>query len=125
MLVTDAMPCVGTDLTSFLIQGKHVTVKAGACYDDRGTLAGATLDMAGAVRNAVELLDLDLPKAVRMASRNPAEFLGLGHELGRIAVGYRADLVLADASLQVLDTWIGGRDTAWDVSAQPESGGHA
>jgi N-acetylglucosamine-6-phosphate deacetylase len=49
-----------------------------------------------------------------MASQYPAEFLGLGGELGRIAPGYRASLVLADASLQVIDTWIDGRRNGAD-----------
>ena len=108
-LITDAMPCVGADETSFRLQGKTITVRDGACFDDDGTLAGSALDMASAVRNAVRLLGLDLAGASRMASRNPAEFLGLDHELGRIARGYFADLVLLDDDLQVLDTWIHGR----------------
>jgi N-acetylglucosamine-6-phosphate deacetylase len=61
------------------------------------------------VRNAVSLLGLPLPEAVRMASLYPAEFLGLSHELGRIAPGYRANLVLVDDRLNVLDTWIDGQ----------------
>ena len=68
--------------------------------------------MASAVRNAVKMLDLDLAEASRMASRYPAEFLGLGAEMGRIAPGYRADLVLVDEGLQVLETWIGGEGSA-------------
>jgi N-acetylglucosamine-6-phosphate deacetylase len=43
-----------------------------------------------------------------MASTHPAEFLGLGRELGRIAPGYRANLVLANDELEVLETWIDG-----------------
>jgi N-acetylglucosamine-6-phosphate deacetylase len=43
-----------------------------------------------------------------MASRAPAEFLGLGGELGRIASGYRDSLVLLDDSLAVTRTWIDG-----------------
>ncbi|HEY1562593.1 MAG TPA: N-acetylglucosamine-6-phosphate deacetylase [Caulobacteraceae bacterium] len=108
MLVTDAMPCVGTDLKSFTLQGKTITVRDGACFDERGRLAGSDLDMAMAVRNAVSLLGVSLADASRMASRNPAEFLGLGEELGRIAPGYRADLVLLDEDLAVRRTWIGG-----------------
>ena len=65
--------------------------------------------MASAVRNAVALLGLSLESAVRMASTYPAEFLGLGGELGRIAPGYRANLALLDAELQVRTTWIDGR----------------
>ena len=109
ILATDAMPCVGSAETSFYLQGKLITVKDSACVDESGTLAGSNLDMAAAVRNAVRLLDLDLADAARMASRNPAEFLGLGDLLGRIAPGYRADLVLMDEDLNVLDTWINGR----------------
>jgi N-acetylglucosamine-6-phosphate deacetylase len=65
--------------------------------------------MASCVRNAIALLQVPLVEAVRMASRYPAEFLGLGAELGRIAAGYRANLVLADDDLNVLETWIDGR----------------
>jgi N-acetylglucosamine-6-phosphate deacetylase len=117
-LITDAMPCVGTAETSFQLQGKTITVRDGACFDAEGTLAGSALDMAGAVRNAVKMLGLDLADASRMASRNPAEFLGLDHELGRISRGYFADLVLFDDDLQVLETWIHGRTSA-EADAAP------
>jgi N-acetylglucosamine-6-phosphate deacetylase len=121
ILVTDAMPSVGSDATSFVLQGKAIAVKDGVCVDEHGTLAGSDLDMASAVRNAVRLLGLDLADASRMASRNPAEFLGLGENIGRIATGYRADLVLLDDDLKVLDTWIGGVD----VQTADAQGNHA
>jgi N-acetylglucosamine-6-phosphate deacetylase len=108
MLVTDAMPNVGTELTSFQLQGRHIEVVGGRCVDELGTLSGSALDMASAVRNAIELLGLPVETAIRMASTYPAEFLGLGDQLGRIAPGYRANLVLADAALRVRDTWIDG-----------------
>jgi N-acetylglucosamine-6-phosphate deacetylase len=73
--------------------------------------------MAGAVRNAVRMLGLDLADASRMASRNPAEFLGLDHELGRIARGCFADLVMLDDDLEVLETWIHGRASAETAAA--------
>lgn len=112
MLVTDAMPTVGAAETSFTLQGSRISVEDGVCVDENGTLAGSDLDMASAVRNAVRLLGLGLRDAVDMASRNPAAFLGLGHELGRIAPGYRADLVLVDESLNVIESWIGGEALA-------------
>jgi N-acetylglucosamine-6-phosphate deacetylase len=112
MLVTDAMPSVGTDLSSFQLQGRRIDVLDGRCVDEQGTLSGSALDMASAVRNAVGLLGLPLETAARMASTYPAEFLGLGGELGRIAPDYRANLVLLDADLHVLDTWIDGTASA-------------
>ena len=74
-----------------------------------GALAGSALDMATALRNSIGLLGLPLEEAARMASTYPAEFLGLGGSHGRIAPGYRADLVALDADLQVQATWIDGR----------------
>ena len=86
-----------------------ISVANGVLVDEDGTLAGSDIDMATTVCNAVELLGVDLPEAVRMASQYPAEFLGLGGELGRIAPGYRANLVLADERLDIKETWIDGR----------------
>ena len=112
MLVTDAMPTVGMTEKAFRLGGRLITVEDGVCVDEFGTLAGSDLDMASAVRNAVSMLGLSLAEAARMASRSPAEFLGLGRELGRIAPGYRADLVLLDEALFVTETWINGLDSS-------------
>ena len=109
MLVTDAMPSLGTDARSFKLQGRDITVSGSVCLDEDGRLAGSNIDMASCVRNAVSLLGVSLPEAVRMASLYPAEFLALSNELGRIAPGYRANLVLADDKLNVLETWIDGK----------------
>jgi N-acetylglucosamine-6-phosphate deacetylase len=108
MLVTDAMPPVGADRPDYVLNGETIVVKDGVCQTAQGVLAGSALDMATAVRNAVQLLGLSIDEAVRMASTYPAEFLGLGASHGRIAVGYRADLVALDAEYRVLQSWIGG-----------------
>ena len=111
MLVTDAMPSVGSHRDSFMLQGRRIIVKDGVCVDENGTLSGSAIDMASAVRNCVDLLGLTLEQAARMASTYPAAFLGLDDEVGRIAPGYRANLVAADERLQVLETWIDGRSS--------------
>lgn len=108
MLVTDAMPGVGSDQKQFRLQGRTITVDGLVCFDQDGRLAGSNMDMASAVRNAVTILGIDLAEAVRMASLYPATFLRLDHELGRIAPGYRANLVVADDELNVVGTWVDG-----------------
>lgn len=108
MLVTDAMAVTGTDLTRFDLHGRTIHRKDGRLTTEDGTLAGSDLDMASAVRNSVQRLGLALPDVLRMASLVPASFLRLDHELGRIAPGYRADLVLLDETLNVRQTWIAG-----------------
>ena len=61
--------------------------------------------------------DGEVLTAARMASEYPAEFLGLGDELGRIAPGYRANLVLVDDDIKVHRTWIEGNASAPNPSA--------
>jgi N-acetylglucosamine-6-phosphate deacetylase len=108
MLITDAMSPTGTDVKSFNLTGQTVYRRNGRLEFADGTLAGADLDMATAVRNVHVNLGLDLPSALRMASLVPAAFLGLDRELGRIVPGSRANLVLLDGSLNVTSTWIDG-----------------
>jgi N-acetylglucosamine-6-phosphate deacetylase len=108
MLVTDAMPSVGSDKSSFDLLGRTITRRDGKLTTDDGTIAGSDLDMAAAVRNTIEHLGMPLEAALHMASRAPAEFLRLGDELGRIAPDYRANLVLLDDDLEVVETWIDG-----------------
>ena len=121
MLVTDAMPSVGTNQGWFELQGRRISVRGQACWDEDGRLAGSNIDMASCVRNAVGMLGVPLPQAVRMASQVPAEFLGIAHEYGRIAAGQRANLVLTDDELNVRETWIDGNGSR-ETSQPPSSG---
>jgi N-acetylglucosamine-6-phosphate deacetylase len=110
ILVTDAMPPVGGRRAGFALQGREITLEAGRCTGPDGTLAGAALDMATAVRNCVETLDMPLTAALRAASTEPARFLGLTDRLGRLVPGCRADMVALDpAGVEVLETWVAGR----------------
>ena len=108
MLVTDAMPSVGSATKEFVLQGKRISARGGVCVDSRGTLAGSDLDMAWAIRNAVRLLGIAPETAFLMASRAPAEFLGMEQDRGVIAIGRCADLALLDDNLLVRETWIAG-----------------
>jgi N-acetylglucosamine-6-phosphate deacetylase len=107
-LVTDAMPTVGWKSREFKLGGQRIVEANGRLTGADGTLAGSNLDMASAVRNAVELMGVDLATAVRMASAVPAAVLGMAGERGSIAAGQRADLVLADDHGRVIETWING-----------------
>jgi len=109
MLVTDAMPPVGGVRQSFTLAGEEITVRDGRCARSDGALAGALLDMSAAVRNCVRLLGLPLEAALRLASSHPADFIGLGDRLGRLAPHYRADMVALDPDdVRVIETWVAG-----------------
>lgn len=107
-LVTDAMPTVGWDRKEFQFGGVRIVAREGCCVAPDGTLAGSNLNMAQAVRNAERLMQVDRATAVRMASAVPASVLGLSGEVGSITAGLRADLVLADPTGRIVETWIGG-----------------
>jgi N-acetylglucosamine-6-phosphate deacetylase len=112
MLVTDAMPPVGGSRSEFMLCGKQIVARDGRCLTIDGTLAGAVLDMASAVRNSVRLLDMRLEEALRLASAVPAAFLGVADRLGHLAPGYRADLVALDpVEIRVLATWVAGAES--------------
>ena len=109
ILVTDAMASVGAEHKSFELYGQTIYAKDGKCQLADGTLAGSDLDMMGAVRNCVELLDLPLSEALRMASSYPAAFMRMETTLGTIAPGFAADLVAFDPNKwKVGHTWING-----------------
>lgn len=112
MLVTDAMSSVGFSEDTFALLGRQITRADGRLTADDGTLAGSDLDMASAVRNTVNCLDVSLEEALRMASLYPAMFLRVENELGRISPGYQANLVALDADLNVSESWINGIGTS-------------
>ena len=112
MLVTDAMPPVGGIGRGFMLGGKRIGLRDRRLTTQDGTLAGAALDMASAVRNCVRLLDLALPEALRLASAAPAACLGLADRLGHLGPGRRADIVALDpAEICVLATWMAGEES--------------
>jgi N-acetylglucosamine-6-phosphate deacetylase len=107
-LVTDAMPTVGSQSDRFDLMGRTVTLGRGRLTTDQGTLAGAHLDMASAVRNAVRLANIPLEDALRAASLTPARFLGIDDEHGTLLPGGRADMVALSCDLDVMAVWVGG-----------------
>jgi len=109
VLVTDAMPTVGSDQSSFVLAGQRIECDGDRCTASDGTLAGSNLNMAAAVRNAVRLMGVDVATAVRMASEVPASVIGLADERGSIRPGMPADLVLVDGGNNVVETWISGQ----------------
>ena len=108
MLVSDAMSTVGSTSPSMTLFGEPIAVRDGALRTPSGTLAGAHLDLAQAVRNAVSMLGASSDDALRMASLTPSEFLGIEGERGQLAAGARADIILLDHDLQVRKVWVGG-----------------
>lgn len=108
-LVTDAMATIGTDMTSFTLNGRTIHRKDGRLTLDDGTLAGADLDMIAAVRFMHRSVGLDLGEALRMASLYPAQAIGRQDRLGRLVAGSAANIVALSQQLGVAGVWIDGK----------------
>jgi N-acetylglucosamine-6-phosphate deacetylase len=107
-LVTDAMSTIGTDMTSFTLNGREILRKDGRLTLADGTLAGADIDMVSSVRYVHRKLGLSLEEALRMASAYPARAARIEDRKGFLKPGYDADLVILGADLSMKSTWISG-----------------
>jgi N-acetylglucosamine-6-phosphate deacetylase len=107
-LVSDAMATIGTDMTSFTLNGRTIHRKDGSLRLADGTLAGADLDMISAVRFMHEKIGIALGEALRMASLYPAEAMGVDRRHGRLGKGTAADIIHLSDDLAVRSVWIGG-----------------
>ncbi len=107
-LVTDAMSTIGTDLTSFELNGRTILRSGGRLTLEDGTLAGADLDMISAVRYMADTVGTGLDEAVRMASLYPARCMGIEQRNGHLKPGAVASFVHLGSDHTVRQVWIGG-----------------
>jgi N-acetylglucosamine-6-phosphate deacetylase len=100
-LITDAMDAAGMPDGRYELGGQEVLVADRVARLARnGSIAGSTLTMDTALRNALAA-GITLPDAVTMASTTPARALGLSDQVGALTAGLRADLVVLDAAHQI------------------------
>lgn len=108
-LVTDATAAAGMPAGLHTLGGQTVIVRDGmARLASTGALAGSTLSMHQAFRQAVLAAGAPLSAAARMAASTPAAALGLA-DRGALRPGGRADAVLLDPALELLGVLAAGR----------------
>lgn len=103
-LVSDAMATAGSDIDSFTLNGRLIQRCNNRLTLENGTLAGAHLELATAVRNLVEMCDVPLETAVAMASDVPARLIGAAH-VGSLAKGRQADVLHLNKALEIERVW--------------------
>ncbi|QSB05655.1 N-acetylglucosamine-6-phosphate deacetylase [Natronoglycomyces albus] len=101
VLVSDAMAATGLSDGDYELGGLEVTVKNGeARLTSDGSIAGSTITMLDAFRNAVNMAGQDVVSVSQMASATPAELLGLA-DVGTLEIGKRADAVWLGPDLEL------------------------
>jgi N-acetylglucosamine-6-phosphate deacetylase len=117
-LITDAMVAAGVGDGEYQLGALTVQVRDGeARLTDGDSLAGSTLTMDRALRNAVRLAGVPLADAAISASLTPARALGIADRVGSLETGKQADLVVLDEDLRVVSVMQRG---AWLDGASPE-----
>jgi len=107
VLITDATAAAGMPDGTYQLGPIKVEVKEGKCTAD-GKLAGSVLTMDRAVRNITQFSDWNLQDAVRAATLNPSRAAGLA-QLGQLASGSEANIVVLSPSGEVRQTIVHGR----------------
>ncbi|HEY9898407.1 MAG TPA: N-acetylglucosamine-6-phosphate deacetylase [Pantanalinema sp.] len=108
MLVSDAVRGTGLPPGEYELGGQTTFLDGRTSRFADGTIAGSVITLDRAVRNMVRTVGVPLHEAIAMASDVPARSLGLS-DLGRVAPGYRADLVVLSGALEVRATYVAGR----------------
>jgi N-acetylglucosamine-6-phosphate deacetylase len=108
VLITDAISATGMPDGRYQLGPIQVDVKDGkATAGD--SLAGSVLTMDRAVRNVTRFSNWTLAEAVRAATLNPAQAVGLSAKYGRLTAGAEANFVVLSSTGDVLKTIVGGR----------------
>jgi N-acetylglucosamine-6-phosphate deacetylase len=89
---------------------------------DGKALASGVVGMDHAVRTFQQLTGQPLVEVIRMASLTPARIAGWDQELGSIAPGKRADLLVLDTDLQVRHVYLAGQRLDLSLSEPRPSG---
>lgn len=106
--VTDATAGAGMPDGRYRLGAQEIVKADGAMRLSDGTLAGSALTMDQALRNLVAI-GVPLAEAALRLSTLPADWLGLS-DIGRIAPGMHADMVVADGDLALLRVLVRGAE---------------
>ena len=107
--ISDSMATINHGKPSFELYDEVVNESDGRLVNSEGKLAGSSITQIDAVKNAYQKCNIPLNQALAMASRYPAEYLGIENHLGSLKPGYRADLVHFDSNFKVHNTWVSGK----------------
>ena len=107
-LITDCMRAGGMEDGDYTLGGQHVIKTGIQCLLEDGTIAGSVLKLNEAVRNLKAHTDLSLSEVFACASLNPAKAIGEAENIGSLAVGKCADIIICDDEIQVKTTIING-----------------
>jgi N-acetylglucosamine-6-phosphate deacetylase len=134
ILITDSTQAAGLPTGEYEFMGRKVVIKDGMCFipkpptssalegtpqAEEVTLAGSTATMNMGVRNIVKFVGLPMQEAIKMATLNAAERIGVDKQKGSLEVGKDADIIIIDDDVNVYMTIIKGK-VVYSTSTLPK-----
>lgn len=108
-LITDCMSAGGMADGDYKLGEFDVIVANGtARLKEGGNLAGSILKLKDAVKNVVDWEIADVFEAIQMASLVPAKSVGIDDVCGKLKIGYDADFIVLDQSLDLKSNYLNG-----------------
>ncbi len=101
VLITDSMEATGCPDGTYSIAGQPVIVSGGKALTLDGALAGSTLDLWKAVGNLMQFAGIPFEDAIACATINPARMVGIDRDVGSLAPGKRADLLITEGDTRI------------------------
>ena len=107
-MITDSELGTGFDDGEYEVNGRKIIIKDRKTYTEDGTIAGGTSCLIDGVKNLVSI-GIPLEDACKMASKNPAQSVGIYDKVGSIAEGKTADIVILDKELNIKNVILRGK----------------
>lgn len=120
ILVSDAMLPTGMPNGNYLTNEGELTLEKDSLTNQKGNLAGSVLTLEKAVKNFMDFTGCELTDALRMATYNPARYLGINKHKGSLYPGKDADLVALTPDLDVVMTMVEGEIISGLISLDRE-----
>lgn len=112
VVISDSLRCAGMPDGRYELGGQPIEMICGkATLLGSDTLAGSSTNLLEEVKNLVRF-GIRLEDAIYAVSEAPAKAVRLDHQIGRIAAGLQADLLILDENLALHSVYIDGKEVA-------------
>ncbi|MGI5893075.1 MAG: N-acetylglucosamine-6-phosphate deacetylase [Candidatus Merdivicinus sp.] len=106
-LISDSLRAAGCPNGTYELGGQQVFVKDGKATLENGTIAGSVIDIRIAVQRAIRF-GVREEAALKAATINPARAIHMEEQIGSIAPGKLADLLIADPDYNLQAVYLEG-----------------
>lgn len=109
MLISDSNYIAGLPTGKYIRYNKLVIAdEKGLIKDLHGRICGSGKYVLYNMGQLVNKVGVPFEEVSKMASKNPAVYLGIDNETGTLETGKRADITVVDDAYQCLATYVGG-----------------